>query len=88
MSFKNLNNEKLYINGEYIESKSNEWIEVENPATGEIIGKVPKATASEINLACEAAYEAFKEFSKTSLEERISYIEKFKNWLIDNGYNP
>lgn len=84
MSFKNLNNEKLYINGEYIESKSNEWIEVENPATGEIIGKVPKATASEINLACEAAYEAFKEFSKTSLEERISYIEKFKNWLIDH----
>ena len=84
MSFKNLNNEKLYINGEYIESKSNKWIEVENPATGEIIGKVPKATANEINLACEAAYEAFEEFSKTSLEERISYIEKFKNWLVDH----
>ena len=84
MSFKNLNNEKLYINGEYIESKSNKWIEVENPATGEIIGKVPKATANEINLACEAAYEAFKEFSKTSLEERISYIEKFRDWLVDH----
>lgn len=82
MSFKNLNNEKLYINGEYIESKSNKWIEVENPATGEIIGKVPKATANEINQACEAAYEAFKEFSKTSLEERISYIEKFRDWLV------
>ena len=84
MSFKNLNNEKLYINGEYIESKSNKWIEVENPATGEIIGKVPKATDSEINLACEAAYEAFKEFSRTSLEERISYIEKFRDWLVDH----
>ena len=82
MSFKNLNNEKLYINGEYIESKSNKWIEVENPVTGEIIGKVPKATDSEINLACESAYEAFKEFSKTSLEERISYIEKFRDWLV------
>lgn len=84
MSFKNLNNEKLYINGEYIESKSNKWIEVENPATGEIIGKVPKATDSEINLACESAYKAFKEFSKTSLEERISYIEKFRDWLVDH----
>ncbi|WP_306485691.1 aldehyde dehydrogenase family protein [Anaerococcus sp.] len=84
MSFKNLNNEKLYINGEYIESKSNKWIEVENPVTGEIIGKVPKATDREINLACEAAYEAFKEFSKTSLEERISYIEKFRDWLVDH----
>lgn len=84
MSFKNLNNEKLYINGQYIESKSNKWIDVENPATGEIIGKVPKATDSEINLACESAYKAFKEFSKTSLEERISYIEKFRNWLVDH----
>lgn len=82
MSFKNLNNEKLYINGEYIESKSDKWIEVENPATGEIIGKVPKATDSEINLACESAYKAFEEFSKTSLEERISYIEKFRDWLV------
>ena len=76
MSFKDLNNESLYINGKYVQSSSNEWIEVENPATGEIIGKVPKATNDEINQACESAYEAFKSFSKTSLDERISYIEK------------
>ena len=84
MSFKNLNNEKLYINGEYIESRSNEWIEVENPATGEIIGRVPKASEEEINQAVEAAYEAFKTFSRTSLDERIAYIEKFKEWMIDH----
>lgn len=81
MSFKDLNNESLYINGKYVQSTSNKWIEVENPATGEIIGKVPKATNDEINLACKSAYEAFKSFSKTSLDERISYIEKFKDWL-------
>ena len=84
MSFKDLNNESLYINGKYVQSSSNEWIEVENPATGEIIGKVPKATNDEINQACESAYESFKSFSKTSLDERISYIEKFKGWLIDH----
>lgn len=81
MSFKDLNNESLYINGKYVQSTINKWIEVENPATGEIIGKVPKATNDEINLACQSAYEAFKSFSKTSLDERISYIEKFKDWL-------
>lgn len=81
MSFKDLNNESLYINGKYVQSSSNKWIKVENPATGEIIGKVPKATSDEINQACESAYESFKSFSKTSLDERISYIEKFKNWL-------
>lgn len=84
MSFKDLNNESLYINGKYVQSSSNKWIKVENPATGEIIGKVPKATNDEINQACESAYEAFKSFSKTSLDDRISYIEKFKNWLINH----
>ncbi len=84
MNFEKLNNDKLYINGRYQESQSNKWIEVENPATGEIIGRVPKASEEEINQAVEAAYEAFKTFSKTSLEERISYIEKFKDWMIDH----
>lgn len=84
MSFRNLNNESLYIDGKFVESKSNKWIEVENPATGEIFAKVPKATDGEINQAVEVAYEAFKSFSKTSLEERISYIEKFKEWMIEN----
>lgn len=84
MNFEKLNNEKLYINGKYVNSKLDEWIDVENPATGEIIAKVPKASDDEINLAVESAYEAFKTFSKTSLEERIAYIEKFKNWMIDH----
>ena len=84
MNFEKLNTEKLYINGKYIKSKSGKWIEVENPATGEILGKVPKATDDEINDAVEAAYEAFKTYSKTSLEERIAYIEKFKTWMIDH----
>lgn len=84
MNFEKLNNEKLFINGRYQESQSNKWIEVENPATGEILGMVPKASEEEINQAVEAAYEAFKTFSKTSLEERITYIKKFKEWMIDN----
>lgn len=84
MSFRNLNNESLYIDGKFVESKSNRWIDVENPATGEIFARVPKATDGEINEAVEAAYEAFKSFSKTSLEERISYIEKFKEWMLEN----
>ena len=48
MNFEKINNEKLYINGKYIDSKSNKWIEVENPSTGEILGRVPKASDDEI----------------------------------------
>ena len=56
MNFEKLNNDKLYINGRYQESQSNKWIEVENPATGEILGRVPKASEEKINQAVEAAY--------------------------------
>ena len=55
MNFEKLNTEKLYINGQYLTSKSNKWIEVENPASGEILAKVPKATEEEINQAAQAA---------------------------------
>jgi NAD-dependent aldehyde dehydrogenases len=33
-----------FINGQWTDSTPKEWIEVENPATGEIIATVPKGT--------------------------------------------
>ena len=33
-----------FINGQWVDSTVKEWIEVENPATGEIIATVPKGT--------------------------------------------
>lgn len=79
-----MRSEKLYINGQFLDSKSNEWIEVENPATEEIFAKVIKANEDDINLAVEAAKNAFKTWKRTSIQERISYIENLKNWMLEN----
>lgn len=84
MQIKNLNNEKLFINGEFVDSKSGKWIDVENPATEEIIAKIPSANEEDINLAVDAAYEAFPSWSATCLDERIAIIDKFKQWLEDH----
>jgi len=40
---------KNYINGKFVDSKTNEFLDVENPATGEIISKVPLSTKEELD---------------------------------------
>ena len=84
MVLENLNNEKFYINGEYVESGTGEFIDVINPATEEVVAKVPRANEEDINKAIDSAYEAYKTWSETSLDERIEYLEKFKDWLVDH----
>ncbi|MEG2582783.1 MAG: malonate-semialdehyde dehydrogenase, partial [Comamonas sp.] len=49
---------KLLINGELVESKTTQWRDVVNPATQEVLARVPFATPEEINLAVSNAKEA------------------------------
>jgi acyl-CoA reductase-like NAD-dependent aldehyde dehydrogenase len=46
---------KLLINGEWVESSANQWHEVINPATQEVLARVPFATHDELNAAVAAA---------------------------------
>ncbi|NLY67322.1 MAG: aldehyde dehydrogenase family protein [Tissierellia bacterium] len=73
---------KLYINGEWVQSNSKEFIEVENPANREIIGKVPRANKADVDYAVKSAKEAFETWQYTDLSTRISLMEA----LIDELY--
>lgn len=55
-----LNHYKMYINGEFKDSKSGENITVIDPSSGDKISTVPKATREEAREAIDAAYEAEK----------------------------
>ncbi len=46
---------KLLMNGEFVESKTSHWQDIINPATQEVLGQVPFATAEEVNAAIAAA---------------------------------
>ncbi|HEY2606682.1 MAG TPA: malonate-semialdehyde dehydrogenase, partial [Paraburkholderia sp.] len=46
---------KLLINGEFVESKTGEWRDIVNPATQEVLARVPFATADEVNEAIRSA---------------------------------
>lgn len=49
---------KLYINGEFVESKSQKTFDTYNPATGEVLATVFEAGAEDIDLAVKAARKA------------------------------
>ncbi|HDG1459216.1 TPA: aldehyde dehydrogenase family protein, partial [Staphylococcus aureus] len=67
---------KQYINGEWVESNSNETIEVINPATEEVIGKVAKGNKADVDKAVEAADNVYLEFRHTSVKERQALLDK------------
>ena len=65
---------QFYINGSWVDSESNEKIEVINPANEEIIGHVTAGTKEDIDKAVAAAFQAFSSFQLTSKQERIELL--------------
>lgn len=74
---------KNYISADWMASTSTETIEVENPATKEILAKVPDGKAADVGKAIEAAKTAFKTWRHVPAHERIQYLFKLKFLLED-----
>ena len=72
------------MGGEYVEGTSGRFAEVDNPATGEPVARVPLATAAEVDAAVAAASEAFPEWAATSPLRRARTMFRFKTLLDDN----
>lgn len=66
----------LYINGEFIHSTSHQTEEVINPATLEVLGKLPHATQSDLDLALSSAQKAFETWRHSSPMERSEILRK------------
>ncbi|MDG2278878.1 MAG: aldehyde dehydrogenase family protein [Pseudomonadales bacterium] len=83
------NNQKFYINGEWVEPQSTTTLDVINPATEEAIGTIALGNDDDLNNAVAAATAAFETFSQTTREERVELLEKiiasFQKRLADLG---
>jgi acyl-CoA reductase-like NAD-dependent aldehyde dehydrogenase len=69
-------NLKNCINGECVEAMSGARSEVRNPATGEIVGTVPKCGAEDARKAIDAADAAFESWSDSSVQDRARLLTK------------
>ncbi|MGA9042114.1 MAG: CoA-acylating methylmalonate-semialdehyde dehydrogenase [Terriglobales bacterium] len=79
-----LNKVPNYINGQWVESSAREWMDVINPATGEVICQSPLSDTTEVNSAIEAAAAAFPEWRRTPPEDRIQPLFKLKMLLEEH----
>ncbi|MBO1358525.1 aldehyde dehydrogenase [Acetobacter sacchari] len=64
----------LFIDGAWTAPGSNEWIAVENPATGETVAHVAKGDAGDVEKAVSAAQKAFPAWSRKTALERADYL--------------
>ncbi|AYX90367.1 aldehyde dehydrogenase family protein [Staphylococcus cohnii] len=67
---------KQYINGQWVESSSGETLDVINPATEEVAGKIAKGNKEDVDKAVEAADKVYLEFRHSSVEERKELLDK------------
>lgn len=66
----NFGDRLMYIGGEFVASDSGEWMDSVNPATGEVHGRVPAGTVSDVARAVAAAKRAQPEWAATHVFER------------------
>lgn len=75
---------KLLIDGKFVESNTKEWRDIVNPATQEVVGRVPFATKDEVDAAVASAANAFKTWRLTSLGVRMRVMLKFQDLVRQN----
>lgn len=68
---------KIYINGQWVDPHSKDFIDVENPATKEIFAKIPNSDEVDVNKAIDSADKAFETWQFSSMEERIKFGNQF-----------
>lgn len=84
MAVSTANNTQLFINGEFVESTSTEALDVHNPATQEVISRVPLCTQEELNRAVKAAKEAFPAWRDTPISTRARVFLKLQALLKEH----
>ena len=73
-----------FYNGEWRESAAADWQDVTNPATGEVLARVPLSDNTEAARAIEAAAAAYPAWRRTPPEDRIQPLFKLKQLLEDH----
>jgi succinate-semialdehyde dehydrogenase/glutarate-semialdehyde dehydrogenase len=76
--------QSCYVDGAWVNARAGATINVDNPATGEIVGTVPKFGAAETRDAIEAANRAFPEWRKKTAKDRAAVLRRWFELMIAN----
>lgn len=73
-----------FVNGEWVNSKTGNTVNVFNPATADIIAIAPLSAAQEVDQAVEAAHSAYLEWRQVPVVDRIKPLFKLRELLIEH----
>jgi len=74
-----------YIAGAWVMAASDETLAVQNPATGEVVGRVPAMGRSETRCAIEAAYAALPAWRSMLAKDRSAVIRRISELMAENA---
>src|SRR5260221_5250903 len=73
--------DKLYIGGKWVASTGDETVDVVNATTEEVMGRIPRGTAEDVDRAVPAAAAAFTTWSRLAPAARAAFLEKIADGL-------
>ena len=73
-----------YVDGAWTDAPAHGVIEVDNPATGEIVGTVPRLGAADTRRAIDAAARAFPRWRKATAKERAAVMRRWFDLMMAN----
>ncbi|NOJ44514.1 aldehyde dehydrogenase family protein [Bradyrhizobium australiense] len=71
-----MENLKFYIDGAWVDPAAPSTLGIVNPATEEIFAHISLGSRNDVDRAAKAARRAFATYSETSVEERLSWLQK------------
>src|SRR6476620_4948285 len=70
-----------FIGGRWVAAQTKDFLDVRNPAVGDVIGRTPLSTAADVDGAVQAAARAFPAWRETPVNTRAQVLYKFKALL-------
>ncbi|KAG7188942.1 hypothetical protein KM043_008543 [Ampulex compressa] len=76
---------KMYIDGQFVESKATEFTDVHDPATNQLLCRTPKCTNEEMESAVESAKRAYEKWRHTSVLTRQNLMLKYQALIREHS---
>lgn len=75
---------RLFINGEWVKASSNSTFTLTNPNTGEVVTKIPRGGRKEAKEAISAASDAFPKWAGLTAYQRADYLLKLRDLMLEH----
>ncbi|CAK9816706.1 Probable methylmalonate-semialdehyde dehydrogenase [acylating], mitochondrial [Anthophora quadrimaculata] len=76
---------KMYIDGQFVESKATQFTDVHDPATNELLCRTPKCTKEEMEMAVKSAKQAYEKWKNTSVLTRQTLMLKYQALIREHS---